>query len=157
MYIGFTPARKDSEITLRMQSKTTAHKNSCCGKGAGIPILRMVHLSIIRSIIDYAAPVPSFVGKGRLTKLEVIHNEAMRVILGCPRNSMVDIMRTEIGLQSIEINMHIFVDKRGAFESLASRSPIYDKIFCDCKEIMHELVINHCSINFVRIPLTYWI
>lgn len=29
-------------------------------------------------------------------------NEAMKVILGCPRNARVDIMGTELGLQSTE-------------------------------------------------------
>lgn len=51
---------------------------ACCGGGGGIPILNMVYLKTIRSIIDYAAPL----GKGRIRKIEVMQNEAMRVILG---------------------------------------------------------------------------
>lgn len=53
-----------------------------------MPIVRRVYLSTSRSIIDYAAPVLSFVSKGRIRKLE-----AKRVILERPRNTRADIMR----------------------------------------------------------------
>lgn len=49
-----------------------------CVGGGGIPILNMVYLKTIRSIIDYAA----LLGKGRIRKIEVMQNEAMKVILG---------------------------------------------------------------------------
>lgn len=57
----------------------------------------IVYLSTVRLIIDYAAPV--LVCKGRIRKLEIMQNEAMKVILGCPRNKRVDIMRADVGLE----------------------------------------------------------
>lgn len=56
----------------------------------------------LRLNTDHAAPVLSFVGKGGTRKLEVKQNEAVRVLLGSPRDARVVSMRTELGLQSIE-------------------------------------------------------
>lgn len=58
-------------------------------------------MSTIRALVDYAAPALSIACHGRLRKLETIKNEAMRIILGCQRNTRIDIMRAETGLQSI--------------------------------------------------------
>ena len=71
------------------------------GNGAGIPVLRMVYISTIRSVIDYAAPLLISYAESELRPLEVIQNKAMRIILGCPRSTRIEIMRLELHLPSI--------------------------------------------------------
>ena len=71
------------------------------GNGVGVPVLRTVYLSVVRSIIDYSAPVLVSYSEKDLRPLEVIQNEAMRVVLGCPRTTRIEIMRMELNLPSI--------------------------------------------------------
>ena len=49
------------------------------GLGAGIPVLRMFYISVIRSLIDYGAPVLIQFGATQLRPLELVQNEAMRI------------------------------------------------------------------------------
>lgn len=69
--------------------------------GASVSVLRTMYIAYVRSVIDYAAPVLANYDKGRLNKLELIQNEAMRIILGCPKSTKVSNMRLELGLHSI--------------------------------------------------------
>ena len=71
------------------------------GNGVGIPILRSVYLSTVRSIIDYSAPILSSFSEKDLKPLEILQNEAMRIILGCPRSTRIEIMRMELNIPSI--------------------------------------------------------
>ena len=67
-----------------------------------MPVLRMVYISTVRSLLDYSAPVLSVIGAGRMAILEKIQNEAMRIILGCQKNTMVEVMRNELNLPRIQ-------------------------------------------------------
>ncbi|MEL6606561.1 MAG: ribonuclease H family protein, partial [Cyanobacteria bacterium J06614_10] len=71
------------------------------GNGAGIPVLRMFYMTTVRSLIDYAAPLLVNYSESELKPLEVIQNKAMRMILGCPRTTRIEIMRMELNLCSI--------------------------------------------------------
>lgn len=71
------------------------------GNGAGIPVLRTVYISTVRSIIDYAAPLLINYSENELKPLEIIQNKAMRLILGCPRTARIEIMRAELNFCSI--------------------------------------------------------
>lgn len=71
------------------------------GLGVGIPNLRMFYISVIRSLIDYAAPVLVQYSASQLKPLDYVQNEAMRIILGCPKTAKVVLMRAELGLPSV--------------------------------------------------------
>ena len=71
------------------------------GTGAGIPVLRMVYISTVRSIIDYASPLLVSYTENDLIPLEIIQNKTMCLILGCPRTTRIEIMRLELNLCSI--------------------------------------------------------
>ena len=71
------------------------------GTGVGVPILRSVYLSTVRSIIDYSAPILSTFSEKDLKPLETLQNEAMRIVLGCPRSTRIEIMRMELNIPSI--------------------------------------------------------
>ncbi|MPC13548.1 hypothetical protein E2C01_006286 [Portunus trituberculatus] len=71
------------------------------GVGAGIPVLRMFYISVIQSLIDYAAPVLIQFSATQLHPLELVQNEAMRIILGCPRTTQIEVLRAELHLLSI--------------------------------------------------------
>ncbi|KAK4312706.1 hypothetical protein Pmani_015891 [Petrolisthes manimaculis] len=71
------------------------------GRGVGIPILRMFYISVIRSLIDYAAIVLVQFSMTQLRPLELIQNEAMRIILGCPRTAKIEVLRAELDMPSI--------------------------------------------------------
>ena len=79
------------------------------GNGAGIPVLRMMYISTVRSIIDCAAPVLICYSEKELRKLENIQNQAMRIILGCPMSTRIEIMRLELNLPSIIDRVHEIV------------------------------------------------
>ena len=74
---------------------------ACKGLGVGIPILRLMYISTVRVIIDYASPVLITCTARQLQTLEVIQNEAMRIILGCANTTRIEIMRMELDLPSI--------------------------------------------------------
>lgn len=58
-------------------------------------------LVYIHSSIDFAAPLLALVQDRRLGRVEDIQNEAVRIILGCPRISKVFDMRKELSFPSI--------------------------------------------------------
>ncbi|MPC97709.1 hypothetical protein E2C01_093036 [Portunus trituberculatus] len=71
------------------------------GLGAGIPVLIMFYISVIWSLIDYAAPVLIHFNATQLRPLELVQNEAMRIILGCPWTARIEVIRAELHLPSI--------------------------------------------------------
>ena len=71
------------------------------GNGVGVPVLRSIYLSTVRSIIDYSAPVLASYSEKNLRPLEVIQNEGMRIVLGCPRTTRIEIMRLELNIPSV--------------------------------------------------------
>ena len=84
------------------------------GRGASILVLRMMYIAFVRSVIDYAAPVLIHLGKSKFKKIETIQNDAMRIILGCPKTAKIINLRYELNLPSLwdrirEINVTIGV------------------------------------------------
>lgn len=71
------------------------------GCGVGIPILRMFHFSVIKSLIDYAATFLFQFFVTQLRSLELVQNETMRIIFGCPRMAKIEGLIAELGLSSI--------------------------------------------------------
>ena len=69
--------------------------------GASLRVLRMMYVSLVRSMIDYASPVLSLLPPNALKPLEIVQNKAMRIILGCPMTAKVLVMRKELDLPSI--------------------------------------------------------
>ena len=61
----------------------------------------MFYISTVRSLIDYAAPVLVCCSPSQLKPLELIQNEAMRTILGCPRTAKLEVLRAELELPSV--------------------------------------------------------
>ena len=51
------------------------------GSGVGVPVLRSMYISTVRSVIDYASPLLFCLDEGRFDKLEKLQNENMRIIL----------------------------------------------------------------------------
>ena len=108
MHIGYTQSHEEINYlknicTARLNPlRVLANK----GNGAGIPVLRMVYISTVRSIIDYAAPLLITYSENELKPLEIIQNKAMRIILGCPRTTRIEIMRIELNLPSIVHRVH---------------------------------------------------
>lgn len=106
MYVGYAADSKEAQLNhiltqcrARLQPLKTL---AWSGLGVGVPVLRMMYITTIRSVIEYASPVLSCLGEGRLEKLEKLQNEAMRVILNCPPNAMICAMRMELSLETIK-------------------------------------------------------
>ncbi|MPC50159.1 hypothetical protein E2C01_043982 [Portunus trituberculatus] len=74
------------------------------GLGAGIPVLRMLYISVKRSLIDYAAPVLMQFNATQLRPLELVQNETMRIILGCARTALNEVLRAELHLPRALVN-----------------------------------------------------
>ncbi|MPC75105.1 hypothetical protein E2C01_069490 [Portunus trituberculatus] len=71
-------------------------RNSLCGS-----VIRMFYISVIRSPIDYATPVLIQFSATQLHPLEPVQNEAMWIILGCPKTPWIEVLRAEMHLPSI--------------------------------------------------------
>ena len=106
MYVGYTADSREAQLNhLQTQCKARIQPLRSLawrGKGAGVPVLRLMYITTIRSLIEYASPVLSCFDDGRLEKIEKLQNEAMRIVLNCPRNAMIDVMRLELSLGSIK-------------------------------------------------------
>ena len=76
------------------------------GLGVGVTVLRMFYISVIRSLIDYAAPVLVQCSPTQLKPLELVQNEAIRIILGCPKTAKIEVMRAELVLPSVVSRIH---------------------------------------------------
>ncbi|XP_063866943.1 uncharacterized protein LOC135104011 [Scylla paramamosain] len=68
---------------------------------AGIPVLRIFYISVVRSLIDYAASILIQFSAIQPRPLELVQNEAMRIILGCPRTARIEVLRAALHLPSI--------------------------------------------------------
>lgn len=105
MYIGYNKSAKIAElrhIEALCQSRLQPLRvMSCSGLGAGMPVLRMMCITTVRSMIDYAAPCLSVLGMERINKIELLQNKAMSIIFGCQRNAMIDAMRLELNVPSV--------------------------------------------------------
>ena len=80
MHVGFHNEKKQISYvkdicTARMKPLRVL---SNYGNGVGVPILRSVYLSTVRSIIDYSAPILASYTEKDLRPLEVLQNQAMR-------------------------------------------------------------------------------
>lgn len=111
MYVGYGADSKEAELNhLVVQCKARLQplrSLAWSGRGVGVPVLRMMYLTTVRSVIEYANPILSCFDEGRWEKLEKIQNEAMRIVLSCPRNAMVDAMRLELNLTSLRSRVEL--------------------------------------------------
>ena len=69
--------------------------------GASIPIARSFYILYIRALIDYHALHLSLIPPATLMRLETLQNDAMRIILHCPRSTRIISMLTELNLPSV--------------------------------------------------------
>ena len=53
-------------------------------EGAGYEVLKAYYLASTRSLVDYSAPTLANLNESQITSLEVIQNNAMRLMLGAP-------------------------------------------------------------------------
>ena len=53
----------------------------------------MLYISVIRSLIDYAALVLVQFSASQLHPLEVLQSKAMQIILGCPRTARIEVLQ----------------------------------------------------------------
>ena len=111
MYISFHSIQSTVNYVknickARLKPLKVLANNGC---GVGIPILQTMYISIIRSIIDYAAPVLVSLPQKNLHAVEVVQNEAMRTILGCTRTTRIEIMRMELYLPSIHYRIKMLI------------------------------------------------
>ena len=110
VYVGYTRSSKDSQlrhVLTQCQARLQPLKALArAGEGVGVPVLRTMYIATIRSVIDYAAPVLAVAGRGRLHKLDLLQNAANRIILGCQKNAMVESMRLELNLPTVQDRVH---------------------------------------------------
>ena len=74
--------------------------------GADAVILRRLYLAIVRPIMEYGAPLIMSMSKTNYNKLQLIQNEAMRVILGAHRSTPIKYLEVETDLIDIETRFH---------------------------------------------------
>lgn len=107
-YMGVTLGQcnhRNDEVTkikqICLPRLTLLRKVAWGSVGSSIPVLKTLYISMIRSVIDYRASNLLNLSKARLQAVERIQNEAMRIILGCPKTAKIETMRYELGLMPI--------------------------------------------------------
>ncbi|MPC93567.1 hypothetical protein E2C01_088701 [Portunus trituberculatus] len=120
------------------------------GLEAGIPVLIMFYISVIRSLIDYAAPVLIQFSATQLRQLELVRNEAMRIILAihvyC--DGSVNGSRSECGLfirDYISTNLYTDteVSRRFPAHMSSTRAELYAVL-----EALHIVAPLHENVYF---------
>lgn len=117
VYVGGSQGKNKEYEALLATCKTRLRPLKAMawdGRGASVAVLRTMYISYVRSLIDYAAPALIGLGKNKLAKLETFQNDAMRIILGCPKTAKVINLRHELNLPSLadrirEINTAVAV------------------------------------------------
>ena len=71
-------------------------------EGAGYNVLRTYYLATTRSIVEYAAPTLGNLTSTQYTTLEVIQNNAMRIMLGAPMWTRICNLQMETRLPSLQ-------------------------------------------------------
>ncbi|MPC15077.1 hypothetical protein E2C01_007860 [Portunus trituberculatus] len=61
----------------------------------------MFYISVVRSLIDYASHILIWFCATQFRSLELVQNEVMRIILGCPRTARIEVLRGELHLPKI--------------------------------------------------------
>jgi len=110
--------------------------------GINVKLARLFYLAFIRSVVDYHALHLLQCKESEIGSLEVVQNEAMRIILGAPRTARIVNMRSELNLPSISDRI-IFIST--IFGVKALREPSYLSDFQ--KQLQHKItqvdVTNH--------------
>ncbi|XP_076041774.1 uncharacterized protein LOC143025660 [Oratosquilla oratoria] len=73
--------------------------------GATFSVLRMFYMFAIRTVIDYACLVNVSLSATMMKKIECLQNEAMRIMLGAPRWTLIPNMHLETRLQPLSVRM----------------------------------------------------
>ena len=110
--------------------------------GINVKLARLFYLAFIRSVVDYHALHLLQCKEPEINSLEVVQNEAMRIILGAPRTARIVNMRSELNLPSISDRI-MFIST--IFGVKALREPLYLSDFQ--KQLQHKItqadVTNH--------------
>ncbi|GFW59685.1 hypothetical protein TNCV_2756931 [Trichonephila clavipes] len=109
----------------------------------------------IRSIFDYGSQLFSFSSNSNRQKLEPIYNAALRLALGLPRNTPLDLLRAESMNESIN-NCHSFlwkkfITKQKALKDWSPNARLFwniNSIFYKCRE--KEISIFQKMINLLQ-------
>ncbi|KAG7169518.1 putative RNA-directed DNA polymerase from mobile element jockey-like 55, partial [Homarus americanus] len=70
--------------------------------GVGHVVLRTLYIHAIRSLTDYAKPALNTLSEWQWEKLEVAHNNAIRVIIKAPMWKKIENLHMETGLTSLQ-------------------------------------------------------
>ena len=112
MYLGIHIDAKltfKEEVTyLRERAKarlSTMKYMTSLKEGANLDIQRKYYIACTRSLIDYAAPVLHNLHPNQLESLEVIQNNAARLMLGAPIWTKLCNLRMEANLPSLHIRI----------------------------------------------------
>jgi len=104
------------------------------GHGINVKLARLFYLAFIRSVVDYHALHLLQYKDSEINSLEIVQNEAMRIILGAPRTARIVNMRSELNLPSI-FDRIIYICT--LFGVKALREPLYLTYFQ--KQLQHKI------------------
>ena len=112
MYLG---VYIDSQLTfnqevryLRERAKTrlsTMKYMTSLKEGANLEVQRKFYIACTRSLIDYASPVLNNLNDRQKQSLEVLQNNAARLMLGAPTWTRLSNLRMEANLPSLDIRI----------------------------------------------------
>lgn len=79
---------------------------SAKGKGVSLNVRRAIYTAAVRSVVDYCAPCLAGLTSTQFARLEVIQNDAMRIILGAPPWTKVITLQAELVLPSLQARVY---------------------------------------------------
>ena len=98
-------------------------------------ILLKIYNATIRSIFEYASPCIVNAAETHLEKLQLVQNQALRVILKTPAYIAIKDLHDCSGLLRIKIHLKDFAKKR--LHAMKGVSPLINKIIDEYKAVQH--------------------
>lgn len=111
-----------------------------CGAewGASVAALRTIYTGLMRSVFDYGCVAYGSASKSLLQKLDVMHNQALRICCGAVKTSPVAAIQTEVGEMPLYLRREQLALVYWANLKGHSDSHIAQPVLRNCQERLHE-------------------
>ena len=95
--------------------------------GAGYQVQRTFYISAIRSLIDYSAPTLAYLSAVQISNLEVLQNNAMRLMLGAPMWTRICNLQMETNLPPLAARIQVRNTNIATKALLSERNSIFQR------------------------------
>ena len=94
-------------VTARVRKRLDVMRILAHLSGVTARILKTFYVATVRSVLEYGAHVFGLMSRNSIERLSRLQNAAMRVILGAPKGTGNDAMRSEIDLPPLDVRYEV--------------------------------------------------